>query len=81
MGGELLERGPFREGYPLFYDGQPVGLVTSRRYAPTTDKYLGLALVAAEYAAVDTELDVIIREKPKKVRVVKRPFYTPAYRR
>jgi aminomethyltransferase len=81
VGVELLERGLIREGYVLQHEGQPVGHVTSGMYSPTTEKYLGMALVAADCSTLGTELDVIIRDKPKKVRLVKRPFYTPAYRR
>jgi hypothetical protein len=32
-------------------------------------------------AKIGRELEVIIRDQPKTARIVKRPFYTPAYRR
>jgi glycine cleavage system aminomethyltransferase T len=50
-------------------------------FSPTTDKYLGMALVETEYSTVGAELDVMIRNQPRKVKIVPRPFYTPAYRR
>ena len=81
VGFELVERGVAREGYTLIHEGHEVGFVTSGMYSPSLEKYLGMALVGQEFAAVDMELDVLIRDKPKKVRLVKRPFYTPAYRR
>lgn len=80
VGIELLERGVMRETYPILYGEQEVGVVTSGMYSPTTERYLGMALVGREFSAVDTELDVLVRGKAKKVKVVKRPFYTPAYR-
>jgi glycine cleavage system aminomethyltransferase T len=40
-----------------------------------------MALVNTEFSAIGTELDVMIRNQPKKVKIVQRPFYTPAYRR
>lgn len=80
VGIELQERGVIREHYPVVCDGRPVGSVTSGMFSPTTDRYLGMALVANEYSALGTELEVLIRDKPKRVKVVKRPFYTPAYR-
>jgi glycine cleavage system aminomethyltransferase T len=45
------------------------------------DKYLGMALLPAEYAAMGSEIDIMIRNKPVKAKIVKRPFYVPAYRR
>ncbi|MBK8048792.1 MAG: glycine cleavage system aminomethyltransferase GcvT [Anaerolineales bacterium] len=80
VGIELVDRGVIREHYPVASGEQEVGVVTSGMYSPTTERYLGMALVDSEYAAVGTELDVLIRGKPKKAKVVKRPFYTPAYR-
>lgn len=80
VGIELLERGVMRETYPIFAGEQEVGVVTSGMYSPTTERYLGMALVARAFTAVGTELDVLVRSKAKKVKVVKRPFYTPAYR-
>lgn len=81
VGIELLERGVIREHYPLVAEGHEVGQVTSGMFSPTTDKYLGMAMVEAEFSATGTELDVLIRNQPKKVKVIQRPFYVPAYRR
>jgi aminomethyltransferase len=50
-------------------------------YAPTCSRYLGIAYVPREFSALGTEIEVIIRDKPKKAKIVKRPFYVPAYRR
>jgi aminomethyltransferase len=80
VGLELLERGVMREHYTVVCGEREVGIVTSGMYSPTTERYLGMALVASEYSAVGTELEVLIRDKPKRAKVVKRPFYTPAYR-
>jgi aminomethyltransferase len=50
-------------------------------FSPTTDRYLGMAFVPRDLAAIGTEIEIMIRNKPKKAKVVKRPFYTPAYRK
>lgn len=81
VGIEMLEGGVPRHGYALEKDGQLIGEVTSGMFSPTTGRYLGLGYVPKELAAFGTELNVIIRDKAKKVKVVKRPFYVPAYRR
>ncbi len=81
VGFEMVERGVAREHYPVFKDGQQIGHVTSGMFAPTLDRYLGMAYVPVEFAAIGSEIDILIRNKPVKARVVKRPFYVPAYRR
>lgn len=81
VGFEMIEGGVPRHGYAIAKDGQVVGEVTSGMFAPTCNAYLGLAYVPKELAALGTEFEVIIRDRPKKARVVKRPFYIPAYRR
>ena len=50
-------------------------------FAPTSRRYVGMAFVPRELSARDTEFEILIREKPVRARVVKRPFYVPAYRR
>jgi len=81
VGLELVERGVAREHYEVAFDGKVVGHVTSGMFAPTLDKYLGMAYVPRDLSAKGTMLDVIIRGKAVKAQVVKKPFYIPAYRR
>ena len=81
IGFELTEKGVPRQGYPVMTaTGEEIGLVVTGLYAPTVEKYCGHAFVSPQYAAVGTDLQVVIRNKPKKAVVVKRPFYRPAYR-
>jgi aminomethyltransferase len=81
VGFEMTKGGVPRHGYEVSIDNMVAGEVTSGMYAPTLDKYLGLAYVPAEYAAVGTELGIIVRDKVKPAVVVKKPFYTPHYRK
>lgn len=81
VGFEMVEKGVAREHYAVWKDGKEIGWVTSGMFSPTTKKYLGLAYVPREFSSIDTEIDVIIREKPVKAKIVKKPFYIPAYRR
>jgi aminomethyltransferase len=81
VGFELVERGVAREGYPIAFEGEVVGHVTSGMFAPTLQRYLGMAYVPRSLAKRETELEIIIRGKAVKAKVVKRPFYVPAYRR
>lgn len=81
VGLEMVERGVPREHYDVAVGGEVIGWVTTGMKSPTLDKFLALAYVSGSYNKFGTELDVMIRDKPKKAIVVRRPFYTPAYRR
>ncbi len=77
---EMVDKGVPREHYEVLVDGQH-GFVTSGMYAPTPDAYLAMALIPSESYAPGKEVQVVIRDKPKTARIVRRPFYIPAYRR
>ncbi len=81
VGLELIEKGVAREGYAVQHDGQVVGSVTSGLFAPTLKSFLAMAYVPRSLAARGTELDILIRDKATRAKVVKKPFYIPAYRR
>lgn len=75
IGFEMVGRGIPRGHYPVKKDGQEIGWVTSGSYAPSLEKNLGLAIVKAEHAALDTEFNIEIRGKEVAARVIKTPFY------
>ncbi|MGB7095979.1 MAG: glycine cleavage system aminomethyltransferase GcvT [Anaerolineales bacterium] len=81
VGFELVERGLAREGYPVLLNGEEIGSVSTGMYSPTTSRYLGMAFVPREFSKIGTEIYVQIRNKAVKAKIVKRPFYLPAYRR
>ncbi|XOQ16765.1 MAG: glycine cleavage system aminomethyltransferase GcvT [Shouchella clausii] len=75
VGIEMVDRGIPRTGYRVFYQGQDVGFVTSGTQSPTLGKNVGLVLAKADAAAIDTEVEVEVRGKRLRARVVKTPFY------
>ncbi len=81
VGLEMIDKGVPREHYEVASDGKIIGWVTTGMKSPTLGKFLALAYVPRGYNKFGTELEVIIRGKPKKAVVVRRPFYIPAYRR
>ena len=81
VGFELVDRGVPRHGYPVVHNGQEIGFVTTGMFAPTEQRYLGMAYVPSELSKIGTEIDIMVRDHARKAVVVKRPFYTPAYRR
>lgn len=78
VGFEMVDRGIPRGGYPIARDGREVGYVTTGSFAPTLEKNIGLGFVPPELAKVGEELDVVIRGKGVRARVVKTPFYRRA---
>jgi len=74
-GFEMIDRGVARHGYTVARDGRVVGQVTSGTYAPFIRKNVGLAYLPVEMAAAGQEIDIVIRARPARARVVRTPFY------
>jgi len=75
VGLELIDRGIPRSHYPVFADGVRIGEVTTGTQSPTLKRNLGLALIDTKYTAVDTEVEVEIRGKMLRAKIVPAPFY------
>jgi aminomethyltransferase len=76
VGFELLERGIPRHDYEIVdSDGKNIGIVTSGTMAPTVGKGIGMGYVKTEFADVDSEIYIQIRNNKVKAKVVKMPFY------
>jgi aminomethyltransferase len=70
----MEERGIPREGYPLFDGDRQVGVVTSGTLSPTLKIGIALALVESAAAGADGELEVAVRNRRMRARVVRPPF-------
>ncbi|WP_295335667.1 glycine cleavage system aminomethyltransferase GcvT [Flavobacterium sp.] len=76
IGFELIERGIPRHDYEIVdANGNNIGIVTSGTMAPSLGKGIGMGYVATEFAAVDSEIFIQIRNNKVKAKVVKMPFY------
>ncbi|MFS8630951.1 MAG: glycine cleavage system aminomethyltransferase GcvT, partial [Bacillales bacterium] len=75
VGIEMIGRGIPRTGYPVYKDEKKIGEVTTGTQSPTLKKNIGLALVDAGFAVPDTEVDVELRGKRIRAKVVAIPFY------
>lgn len=75
VGIEMIDRGIPRTHYPVFVGEVQVGEVTTGTQSPTLKKNVGLALIHSEYAVMEGEVDVEIRGKRLKAKIVKTPFY------
>lgn len=72
---EMVDRGIARDGFPVYLGGKQIGQVTSGTFSPSLQRSIGLAYVPAAHAGTGQELDVDIRGKRLKAKVVEKPFY------
>lgn len=75
VGIEMIERGIPRHGYAVYADDQRIGEVTTGTQSPTLKKNIGLALLESPYTALDSEVEVEIRNKRVRAKVIATPFY------
>jgi glycine cleavage system T protein (aminomethyltransferase) len=75
VGLELLEPGIARSEYPLFKNGKSIGRVTSGTKSPTLGKSIALGYVASNEAQVGNLVDVRIRGRNVRAKIVSVPFY------
>jgi aminomethyltransferase len=75
VGFELTGKGIARHGYKVFKEGKEIGEITSGTLSPTLKKSLGLCYIKSEFAKIDTEISIQIRENKVKAKIAKLPFY------
>jgi len=75
VGLNLLERGIIRDDCKIFHNSNQIGYVTSGGYSPTLKKTIGLGLVEKQHSKINTEIEIEIRKKLVKGKIVEIPFY------
>jgi aminomethyltransferase len=76
VGFEMIDRGIPRHDYEIVdADGKNIGIVTSGTQSPSMGIAIGMGYVKTEFAGVDSEIYIRIRNKDIKAKVVKMPFY------
>jgi aminomethyltransferase len=75
-------RAPVREGAELHAPdgGGQIGSVTSGGFGPSVGAPVAMGYLQADYAKPGTEVDAIVRGKPRRCRVAKFPFAGPKVR-
>ena len=77
---KALERVPVRDHTALQdMAGKPVGIVTSGLLGPSINQPVAMGYVSAQYAALGTRLNAIVRGKPVPMEVVAMPFVPNRY--
>ena len=75
VGIEMIDRGIPRHGYRVLVEDEEIGEVTTGTQSPTLKKNVGLVLIRAEFAVLDKEVEVEVRGKRLRAKIVPTPFY------
>lgn len=75
VGLEMMDKGIPRTDYEVFYKDKKIGFITTGTQSPTLQKNIGLALIDSEYKELGTEVEVQVRKRRLKAKVVSTPFY------
>ncbi|MFC0014801.1 MULTISPECIES: glycine cleavage system aminomethyltransferase GcvT [Allobacillus] len=75
VGFEMLDKGIPRHGYEVLKNENVIGHVTSGTQSPTLGKNLGTALIPSELANEGEEIDIQVRKKTLKAKIIPTPFY------
>ncbi len=72
---ELLDKGIARKDYPILnQEGTIIGKITSGTQSPCLQKGIALGYIDSEYAKIGEEIQIQIRKKQVRAKVVKLPF-------
>ena len=71
---QCIEKGIPRHHCEIQKDGAPVGIVTSGTLSPCLNVGIAMGYVAPDKREAGSLLDIMIREKPVKAKVIKPPF-------
>ncbi|MEK3890752.1 glycine cleavage system aminomethyltransferase GcvT [Bacillus sp. FSL K6-3431] len=74
VGIEMIDRGIPRQGYQVFLADEEIGVVTSGTQSPTFKKNIGLGLIKSEICNIGTELEIEIRKKRLRAKIIATPF-------
>src|SRR5690625_2494606 len=74
VGFELLDRGIPREGYKLYKADKEIGYVTTGYMSPSLGKSIGNALIDIDEAKIGNEIDIMIRNRAVKAKIIDRNF-------
>ncbi|MCR5534035.1 MAG: glycine cleavage system aminomethyltransferase GcvT [Bacteroidaceae bacterium] len=82
VGIELADKAIPRHGYPVLnMAGETIGEVTTGYHTLSTDKSVCMALIDAQYAKLDTNVQIQIRKKVFPGKTVKKQFYNKSYKK
>ncbi len=80
VGLKLLDKAPAREGAAIaLKNGDEIGVVTSGGPGLTYGAPIAMGYVPRPFSAIGTEVDIIVRNKPRAAVVTRMPFVKQSY--
>jgi aminomethyltransferase len=78
----LKDKAPAREGAPIHdLSGRAIGVVTSGGFGPSINAPIAMGYVETLSSAVGTEVDLIVRDQPRRAVITALPFVPHNYHR
>jgi aminomethyltransferase len=71
---ECIDKGIPRHGCEIQKEGKKVGVVTSGTLSPCLNKGIAMGYVRHDLREPGSELDIMVRDKPVKAKILKPPF-------
>jgi aminomethyltransferase len=81
VGIEVTDKAPARHGTEIQLNDESIGMVTSGGFSPCLKRPIAMGYVRSEFAIPGTEIDLIVRGRPRAGRICTLPFVQPNYQR
>ncbi len=78
---EMVDNAIPRHEYDVYKGDKKIGYVTTGYLSPTLGKKIGLALLDIAYTEIGEEIEILVRNKKYKAKVIKKQFYTKQYKK
>ncbi|MFT5107067.1 MAG: aminomethyltransferase [Verrucomicrobiales bacterium] len=76
VGFEMIDKGPPpRPHYSIEKDGEVIAEIASGGVSPSMKKGIGMAYLPIEHSKLGTEINIDIRGRKLRAKIVKKPFY------
>ena len=75
VGLEIIDKGVLREHQDIYYGDKLIGHTTSGTFSPLFKTSIAMALIDIEYSKIDGVVEVDVRGRRLKAKVVEMPFY------
>ncbi|TAH64003.1 MAG: glycine cleavage system aminomethyltransferase GcvT [Gottschalkiaceae bacterium] len=81
VGIEMIDKGVPRHGYEVYADDKKIGFVTTGYFSPTLKRNIGFAMLDMDYTALETPIEIKVRNRTLKAKVVSKTFYQKHYKK
>ena len=76
VGLEIIDRGVLREHQDVYIGDEKIGHTSSGTFSPLLKTSIAMALIDKKYSALGTVVEVDVRGRRLKAKIIEMPFYT-----